>query len=89
MGLEVSLKTPYGETYNSAYVRINSVVGNNHGESSLVLFRGYLNKLAFSSGSSYFWEKEIEVNLDVSQSLWPQSYAALKSLSEFSGAVDC
>jgi|GEM_PF-2423893 len=88
MAVTVMLETPYGET-RTTYVRINSVSTNNHGVSSSVLFRGYINREAFKAAAAYTWEKEIEIILDISEPLWPSIYAALKNLPEFSQAEDC
>lgn len=88
MAVTAVLKTVYGET-REAYVRINSLSTNNHGVSSVVLFRGFISRDGFKSGASYFWEKELEMMLNISEPLWPQAYRELKKLPEFALAVDC
>lgn len=88
MAVTVSLETPYGET-REMYVRINSVSTSNHGVSSHVLFRGFLSKEAFQGGSSYMWEREVEMDLDINAPLWTQAYDHLKNFPEFTEAADC
>lgn len=88
MAVTATLDTIYGET-RETYVRINSLSTNNHGVSSVVLFRGFISRDGFKSGASYFWEKELSMMLDISAPLWPQAYAELKKLPEFAEAIDC
>lgn len=88
MAVTATLNTSYGEA-RETYVRINSLTTNNHGVGSAVLFRGYLNRETFKTGASYFWEKELEIMLNISEPLWPQAYAELKRLPEFAEAIDC
>lgn len=88
MAVTAKLNAVYGEE-RETYVRIISLSTNNHGESSVVLFRGFISREGFKGGASYFWEKELEMMLDVSALLWPQAYSELKKLPEFAGAIDC
>lgn len=88
MAVTVTLDTIYGET-RETYVRINTLSTNNHGGGSFVLFRGFISREGYKSGASYFWEKELEMMLHISEPLWPQAYRELKKLPEFALAVDC
>ncbi|MQT42930.1 hypothetical protein GHO45_18580 [Pseudomonas sp. FSL R10-0765] len=88
MAVTAKLNAVYGEE-RETYVRIISLSANNHGELSVVLFRGFISREGFKSGASYFWEKELSMMLDVSAPLWSQAYSELKKLTEFSEAVDC
>lgn len=88
MAVSASLPTTYGET-REVYVRINSASISNHGTMSAFLFRGYVSKEAFRSGSSFIWELEAELLANVSENPWGQAYAHLKKLPEFADATDC
>ena len=88
MAVTAILNAVYGEE-RETYVRIISLSANNHGERSVVLFRGFISREGFKSGASYFWEKELDMMLDISTPLWTQAYAELKKLPEFAEATDC
>lgn len=88
MALSAKIETSFGEK-RAAYVRVNSMIISNHGVASLVLYRGYLSEEAFKGGSSFVWELEVQIDLDVSLPIWNQAYSHLKTLSEFADATDC
>lgn len=76
MAISTVLTTTFGEA-RTCYVRLNNMDVSNHDFPSTALFRGYISKEAFDSGSHYVWEKGIEMMADVSLPLWPPAYDAL------------
>ena len=84
MAVKAKVQTLFGEE-REVYIRLNSVEASNHGWASHALFRGFLSKEAFQSGSHYVWEKEIEFFPDVSKPVWEQAYEALKKEQGFEG----
>lgn len=88
MALSAKIETSFGEK-RAVYVRVNSMIVSNHGLATLVLYRGFLSAESFKGGSSFVWELEAQVDLDVSLPLWDQAYAHLKTLPEFADATDC
>lgn len=88
MAISAVVQTPYGED-RDLYIRINNISTSNHGVSSYALFRGFISREAFLAGSSYLWEKELELVLDVSQPIWTQTYLEIKKLPEFADSIDC
>jgi hypothetical protein len=87
MAIQATVETSFGEE-RELYIRLNNVETNNHGVTSHALFRGFLSQQAFEDGKHFVWERQIEFTPDVSQPIWPQAYAAVKTDADLSGAVD-
>lgn len=82
MAISATITTMFGEQ-RECYIRLNNVETSNHGVPTQALFRAFLSKSAFESGSHYVWEMSIEFTADVSQPLWPQAYSALVAAENF------
>lgn len=82
MAITATITTQFGEG-REVYIRLNNVEASNHGLPAHALFRGFLSKAAFEAGAHYVWERQVEFAPDVSQSLWPQAYAALVTQEGF------
>lgn len=76
MAIQAKVSTLFGED-RVLYIRLNNVEASNHGEDTLVKFRGFLSKEAFEAGSHFLWEKDISFPADIAEPLWPQAYAYL------------
>lgn len=87
MAIQATVTDAYGEQRN-LYIRLNNIESSNHGVASYAKFRGFLSQGAFSDNRQYLWEQDVEFIADVSQSLWPQAYDALKQVAAFADAVD-
>jgi hypothetical protein len=88
MAIKANLETNFGET-RELYVRVNSVELNNHGVPSLALVRGFLSEDGYRAGKPMVYERQVEFAVDLSQPVWCQAYAAVKSLDGFVDAEDC
>ncbi|WP_265556576.1 hypothetical protein [Serratia grimesii] len=87
MAIEVTVTNDFGEV-GRLYVRLNNAGVSNHGVASTALFRGFTTREAYTEGYRYQYEREIEFNADVTQSVWPQAYAAYKALLQVEGPSD-
>lgn len=84
MAIIATITTSFGEE-RECYIRLNSVEASNHGAPAQALFRAFLSKQAFETGSHYVAEFGVEFAVDVSQPIWPQAYAALVDQEGFDG----
>lgn len=88
MAVKATVETQFGET-RELYIRINNIEQvNNHGLPASARFRGYASKEAYLAGKPYMFERLVDFTVNPAVSLWPLSYAALKALPQFAGAVD-
>lgn len=78
MAIQANIETMFGEQ-RELYIRLNNVEVSNHGVPATALARGFLSQAAFQAGKHFVWEGTFEFVSDVSQPLWTQAYAELKT----------
>jgi hypothetical protein len=87
MALEISIKTPFGITATNAYVKITNFFGTK--DQIQVTVAIYFSKETRESGHAPIQEVNYWLPIDVvSGNLLPAIYLALKSLPEYSLAID-
>lgn len=89
MALQQTIVTPHGFKVDEAYIRIDTISGNKNEIVSSV--NSYTSQQAFLEGSPYLEQKFYIFTPDVSPNapeMWTQGYNYLKTLSEYTNAID-